>query len=223
MEPSQLFRHCPRCGAKRDRVGTPFECAACGLLYFFNPCVAVAGFVLNAGGEALLLRRARDPAKGKLAVPGGFIDIGERAEDALCRETREEVGLELDGLRFLCSQLNSYHYKGLTYPVLDLFFVARAGNPEAARPLDGVESFLWMKPELVNPEEIAFPSIRTALGEFIACLQLSPSRSLMAGNPSTSSGQAPSTSSGQAPSTSSGQATTGPTGRNSSAPPIGRG
>ena len=148
-------------------MGTPFECGACGLLYYFNPCAAVAGIVLNSAGEALLLRRAKDPAKGKLAVPGGFIDIAERAEDALCRETREEVGLELSDLKFLCSQLNSYLYKELTYPVLDLFFVARARNPEAAQSLDGVESFIWMKPQSVNLEEIAFPSIRAALQEFM--------------------------------------------------------
>jgi ADP-ribose pyrophosphatase YjhB (NUDIX family) len=166
MEPSQIFQYCPRCGAKRKQLGAPLECAACGFLYYFNPCAAVAGFVLNSRGEALFLRRAKEPAKGKLAVPGGFIDIGERAEDALCRETREEVGLELTGLQFLCSQLNSYHYKDVTYPVLDLFFVARAKNPEAAQPLDGVESLIWMKPESVNPDEIAFPSIRAGLAAF---------------------------------------------------------
>ena len=167
MEPSQVFRYCPRCGAKRERMGSPFECGACGLLYYFNPSSAVAGIVLNPAGEALFLRRAKHPAKGKLAVPGGFIDIGERAEDALRRETREEVGLELSGPTFLCSHLNSYHYQELTYPVLDLFFVARATNPEAAQSLDGVDGFIWMKPEAVSFEDIAFPSIRLALEEYL--------------------------------------------------------
>jgi ADP-ribose pyrophosphatase YjhB (NUDIX family) len=176
MEPSQIFQFCPRCGARRERTGAPFECGACGFLYYFNPCAAVAGFVLNSGGETLLLRRAKDPAKGMLAVPGGFIDIGERAEEALCRETREEVGLEISGLKFLCSQLNAYHYKDVTYPVLDLFFVAQAKNPEAAQPLDGVESFVWMEPGSVNMEEIAFPSIRAGLQELIHNLATSNSR-----------------------------------------------
>jgi ADP-ribose pyrophosphatase YjhB (NUDIX family) len=127
----------------------------------------VAGFILNSAGEALLLRRAKDPCKGKLAVPGGFIDIGERAEDALRREAQEEVGLELGELKYLCSQLNSYHYKEVTYPVLDLFFVASAIRPESARALDAVESFHWIQPEKVDPNEIAFPSIRAGLQEFL--------------------------------------------------------
>jgi len=167
MEPSQIFQHCPRCGVKRKQPGTPFQCDACGFLYYFNPCSAVAGFILNAAGEALFLRRAKEPAKGMLAVPGGFIDIGERAEDALRRETREEVGLEVGELGFLCSQLNSYTYKDVTYPVLDFFFVAKAINPESARALDAVESFTWARPELIDPAEIAFPSIRTGLREFL--------------------------------------------------------
>ncbi len=167
MEPSQLFQHCPRCGTKRDGAGSPFECRACGFVYFFNPCCAVAGFLSNPAGEVLLLRRARDPAKGRLAVPGGFIDIRERAEDALRRETREEVGLEIGEPKYLCSHINSYDYKHVTYPVLDLFFVATALRPETARALDAVDGLVWTKPELINPEDIAFPSIRAGLQDYI--------------------------------------------------------
>jgi ADP-ribose pyrophosphatase YjhB (NUDIX family) len=122
---------------------------------------------MNAAGAVLMLRRAKDPARGRLAIPGGFIDIGETAENALRRETREEVGLELGEPSYLCSQINSYAYEGVTYPVLDFFFTASALAPEAAQPLDGVESFEWTMPDRVNPDEIAFPSIRRALSEFI--------------------------------------------------------
>lgn len=167
MLPSKIFRHCPRCGARLQVTGGPvLQCNECGFLYYFNPCCAVAGLILNSQGEVLLLRRAKEPAKGRLAVPGGFIDVGETAEEALRRETREEVGLELGELSFQTSQINSYHYREVTYPVLDLFFTARALNPESTRALDGVEDFLWLPPGKVNLDEIAFPSIREAMRQF---------------------------------------------------------
>jgi ADP-ribose pyrophosphatase YjhB (NUDIX family) len=73
------------------------------------------------------------PAKGKLAVPGGFIDIGETAEDGLRREIREEVNLAPGELRYLCTQVNDYVYRDINYPVLDLYFVGRV-NPSRASP-----------------------------------------------------------------------------------------
>ena len=163
MQPSEIFRFCPRCGAPRPTTENPFRCGACGFLYYFNPCCAVAGFIRNGSGEVLMLRRAKEPARGRLAVPGGFIDIGETAEVALRRETREEVDLELGELTYLCSRTNSYLYQEITYPVLDLFFVATAHDPGRARPLDGVDALQWLPPAQVNPNDIAFPSIRDAL------------------------------------------------------------
>lgn len=166
MQPTDLFRHCPRCGAARpaeDAGKNPFACAACHLTYFFNPTVAAAAFVFDGHGRALFIRRAKDPAKGKLAVPGGFIDAGETAEGALRREVREEVNLAIDRVAFLCSLPNLYHYKDVTYPVCDLVFTAAAVDPAAAKPLDGVAGLDWRPVADVDPDEIAFPSIRRGL------------------------------------------------------------
>ena len=165
MEPARLFKFCPRCGKPRgeDQPLQPFQCAACGFHYYFNPCLAVAAILLGPGDEALFIRRAKDPAKGRLAVPGGFVDLGETAEDALRREIKEEVNLEVGPLDFLCSAPNEYLYRGVNYPVLDVAFVCRAVSIEPIAALDGVESFCWLKPAEIDPGEIAFPSIRTAV------------------------------------------------------------
>ena len=165
MIPREFFHHCPRCGAKQAALpaGNSFKCAACGFLYYFNPAIAVAGFVFAADGRALFIRRAKEPAKGRLALPGGFVDFNETAEEALRRETREEVNLDLADLQFLCTRTNSYPYGGVTYPVLDLFFIARVVRAESVAALDGVESFEWTDPHAVALESIAFPSIRNAL------------------------------------------------------------
>lgn len=163
--PSQLFEFCPRCGTRQPSVPAAhlFTCAACGLKYFFNPTVAAAVFIRRDDGRALFIRRARDPARGRLAATGGFIDIGEDAETAARREVREEVGLELADLQYLVSHTNRYPYADVEYPVLDLVFTARAVAPETARALDDVAGVEWLDPLAVDPAEMAFPSMVVGL------------------------------------------------------------
>ncbi|HVK16084.1 MAG TPA: NUDIX domain-containing protein [Fimbriiglobus sp.] len=161
MHPTALFRHCPRCGAMLPSPGSnPLACGGCGFTYFFNPTVAAAAYIFDGDGRALFIRRAHEPSKGKLAVPGGFIDIGETAEGALRREVREEVGIEIDRLAFLGSCPNDYAYRGVTYPVVDLIFTADAVRAESAQALDAVAGIEWRPVAEVDPDELAFPSLR---------------------------------------------------------------
>ena len=69
IETAYLF--CPRCGTEAVAVGSvPFRCGQCGFANFFGPVAAVGGLVINDAGELLLVRRARDPGKGKWGLPG---------------------------------------------------------------------------------------------------------------------------------------------------------
>ena len=169
MKPIEHFAFCPSCGQRQSKVARDgsFACERCQFVYYFNPAIAAAALVFNSSREALFIRRAKDPAKGKLALPGGFIDAGETAEEALRREMREEVNLELGPVHFLASFPNVYHYKGVTYPVLDFFFVAEALSTDEAAALDGVESYEWLSPAQVPLDEIAFPSMRRALQQYL--------------------------------------------------------
>lgn len=168
MSPVDHFKHCPRCGVPRaGEPVIPFHCGTCGFTFYFNPTVAAAVIIVRQDGCVLFITRAKEPAKGKLAFPGGFIDIGERAEDGLRREAREEVGLEIGALEFLCSRPNEYVYKEIAYPVLDLLFTAPVSGEAEAQPLDGVSRVDWLEAAAVAPEELAFPSLRAGLAEFL--------------------------------------------------------
>jgi ADP-ribose pyrophosphatase YjhB (NUDIX family) len=126
----------------------------------FNPTVGVGGFITDAAGRLLWARRSKDPAKGKLGLPGGFADFGETAEAALRREIREEVNLEVGALEFLCSQPNDYPYRGITVAVLDFFFVAPVLDPARLRALDGVASVHWINLGELDLADVAFESVK---------------------------------------------------------------
>ncbi len=70
-----------------------------------RPAVTVDLVVFHREGtrlRILMIRRKHDPYAGKWALPGGFVEIEERFEDAARRELKEETGVRLDApLEFL--------------------------------------------------------------------------------------------------------------------------
>ncbi len=87
------YLHCTFCGA-RFTAGRPWprRCAACGESSYRNPTpVAVA--VQPVGTGLLVVRRAIPPAEHRLALPGGYVNLGESWQEAVVRELSEETGL----------------------------------------------------------------------------------------------------------------------------------
>jgi ADP-ribose pyrophosphatase YjhB (NUDIX family) len=140
-------------------------CEACGFVYYYNVAVSSAVLILDPIGHALFIRRARDPGKNKLAMAGGFIDRGETAEAAAIREVREEAGVKLTNVEFMASFPNLYAYRGIEYPIVDLFFVASVESREASA-LDDVTEIVWAPPDSLREEDLAFPSHARALRAF---------------------------------------------------------
>lgn len=63
-----------------------------------TPLLTVDCVVVDEDGQILLIRRRNPPFAGRLALPGGFVDVGETVEAACRREVREETGVELGRL-----------------------------------------------------------------------------------------------------------------------------
>jgi ADP-ribose pyrophosphatase YjhB (NUDIX family) len=168
MHPSRHFHHCPSCGTARET--TPelrLVCGACGFTFFLSITCGTAAFLQRPDGHVLFIRREKEPARGKLAIPGGFIDEGETVEQGLRREFTEEVGFAPGDLTFLCSHPNAYLYKDVTYPVIDLYFTARATGEEKPEALDAVAEVLWLDPATVAREDLAFPSLQYAFDHYL--------------------------------------------------------
>jgi NAD+ diphosphatase len=124
--------------------------------------------MVDPGGGLLFLKRAKNPSKGLLGLPGGFIDAGETAEEGLVREIREEIGVEVAELRYLASFPNLYNYQGVAYSVLDFFFVAFLEDFAKATAEPGeVEEIVKISPGEVDYEKIAFPSMKKAVAFYL--------------------------------------------------------
>lgn len=167
---AEAFRYCPRCGAARHDPGVhPLRCSACEFVFYFGPVGAVGAIITDDAGRVLLIRRAKDPGKGKFGLPGGFVDPGEAATEALVREVREELGLTVTELTILASFPNTYAFRGVVLPVLDLFYVCSVQAADDIQAAENeVASWQWSRCEPHVLEQMAFESNRQALRLFAA-------------------------------------------------------
>lgn len=87
--------HCSYCGHPFSaNQPWPRTCFNCKNISYVNP-LPVAVVLVPVDNGLLLVRRAIEPRKGQLALPGGFIELGESWQEAGARELLEEVGLAI--------------------------------------------------------------------------------------------------------------------------------
>jgi ADP-ribose pyrophosphatase YjhB (NUDIX family) len=159
------IRFCPHCGAplapRAHKPGDPdrMTCGACDYVHFPDPKVA-AGCIVERDGGIVLLRRAIEPGYGKWVFPGGYVDRGERVDEAARRETLEECRLEVR----VTSLLNVYSYAGR--PVIVVVYTAETtgGVLEAADESLEARTF---SPDAIPWDELAFPSTFEALRDYL--------------------------------------------------------
>ena len=63
------------------------------VMTYQSPSLTVDG-ILFKDSEILLVKRKNPPYQGMWALPGGFVEYGEKTEDAVVREVKEETGVE---------------------------------------------------------------------------------------------------------------------------------
>ncbi len=146
-----MARFCVECGHELMMVpveGAPRpKCPSCGWVLWEDPKLVAAVLVVNDGGAVLLGRRGPGAGEGRWSFPAGFVNRGERIEDAARREVLEETGLEVElgPLLLLRSERGS--------PVALAVYTARvtSGTPT---PGDEMVELGWFEPGSVP--ELAF-------------------------------------------------------------------
>jgi NAD+ diphosphatase len=167
---TKIFRYCPGCGVKGPKAYSKdkhITCSKCGFEYYHNVASA-AGAIIEYGTKVLVAIRANEPKAGLLDFPGGFVDYGESAEEAVIREIREELGIKAKDPQYLVSATNIYVYKGVTYTTTDLFFTCKINDPGKIKlnkkEIVGIKFF---EPRRIPVEMLAFDSGKKAIKYYI--------------------------------------------------------
>jgi nucleoside triphosphatase len=106
------------------------------------PEPTVGALIFNAEGKLFLMSSHK--WKCKWVVPGGHIELGERMEDALRREVKEETNLDIYDIQFLCFQEFLYDER-FWKPSHFIFFdyVCRTDSTEVTLN-DEAEEYVWV-------------------------------------------------------------------------------
>jgi 8-oxo-dGTP diphosphatase len=113
-----------------------------------HPSVGVGGVLIHEG-RVLLIRRGKEPLRGRWVVPGGTVEVGETLETALIREMEEETGIRVkpgdlltvfDRIQREGSRVR-YHYV-----IVDYLCDYLSGTPRAGSDAEAVA--------LVSPEDL---------------------------------------------------------------------
>lgn len=97
-------QYCGRCGNITVQQSNTFEriCSACALAFY--PRISPSIIVLIQKDDQILMARSHHFIPGVYGLIAGFVEAGESIEDAVHREVKEEVAIEIKNLRYFGSQ-----------------------------------------------------------------------------------------------------------------------
>ena len=165
---TEPYRFCPADGTRLEvprHEGGGARCPLCGRSWYRSSAPAVGAAIVR-DGRALVAVRAHEPEKGRLDLPGGFLEVGEHPADGLVREAREELGVEIEvvGGPIL---LATFIYGADGEYGLAIGFEARIveGEPQ---PADDVAEVRWVSAEELDSLDFAWEHDRELVRKALA-------------------------------------------------------
>lgn len=159
------YGFCPRCGGRLEervvKAGEPerLVCGECEFVFYQGPKL-VASAIFELDGGIVLIQRSIEPGYGLWTFPGGFVELGERAETAAEREALEECGVEIRAREIV----GLYSYRDSVPAIAVYAAEAVGGTPEPRDETLDVRSFA--RDELPW-STLAFPSTADALKDYL--------------------------------------------------------
>jgi 8-oxo-dGTP diphosphatase len=117
--------------------------------HYKNPTPAVDA-IIQKNSQILLIERKKEPFKGYLVLPGGFVNEGERVEDAAKREVKEETSLDIVLLEIL--GVYSEPKRDPRGHVMSTVFIGKI--PERSYKVDAIAQDDAAAIEWLNQEEV---------------------------------------------------------------------
>lgn len=163
----EVPRFCPACARPLqprtlEADHRPRLVCEAGHVTWRNPRIVVGTLPIRAG-QVYLARRAIEPAIGRWSYPGGFLELGEAAQEGARRETEEETQLlvEIGPLVGVYSRPHA----GVVTILYEATIVG--GRPEPGAETSEVRAF---GPDDIPWDELAFTTIESALRDWVASL-----------------------------------------------------
>jgi nucleoside triphosphatase len=128
------------------------------------PEPTVGAFIFNAKGELLLLQSHKWP--GHYVIPGGHVELGERLEEALTREAKEETGLDVHSLEFINFQQFIYDPAFWKHRHFIFFDFACRTDSTDVQLNDEAEGHVWVEPHQALTMELDTYT-RTSVEEYL--------------------------------------------------------
>lgn len=121
-----------------------------------NP-IPTVDVIIEQNSRILMIRRKNDPYKGCLALPGGFVDEGERIEDAAIREANEETSLNIHLVDILGVYSDPKRDpRGHLISTVFVGIVPTNNLSVEASAQDDASEVEWINLEAINKSNIAF-------------------------------------------------------------------
>jgi len=158
---------CPACGKPveprlLEEDHRPRLICPDGHVTWRNPRVVVGALPVR-DGRVYLARRAIEPGLGRWTYPGGFLEVGESAQEGARREAEEETELRIEVGRLI--GVYSRPHVGIVTVVFAADVVG--GRPEPAAETTEVRGF---DPDEIPWDELAFTTVESALRDWVASL-----------------------------------------------------
>ncbi len=166
--PLSVLKFCPKCSSAKfsSSCNRSLKCPDCGFHYYLNSAAAVAALITNGEGKLLLTTRGIEPGYGNLDLPGGFVDPGETAEEAVSRELKEELGMTIKSMSYWQSAPNEYIFSSLTVYTLDMAFLVQPETFSELKAMDDILGFRFYAEEEIDFDRLPAPSIHYFVKNF---------------------------------------------------------
>lgn len=152
------MKYCSTCGnvLEERKRNTEWYCVRCKAHTYANPIPTIDAMLIDENDRILLGKRNRQPDKGKLNLPGGFVDPEETLEQAIERELKEELQLtpsDYGPLSYGGSRINYHTEDGKNRQLISVIMVGHMPHRDFDAN-DEVDEYVWKHPSELKADEL---------------------------------------------------------------------